>query len=253
MIQSQESISPKGKIEYFKAVMNKLKQLGVLRMPMPWHKGEKQGNGDELVICLHGLWRSKWAMEPLAKQCVNSGFSCINLPYPSFRYTLEQMVEKLDSLIQEEAPNHSEIHLLTHSLGGVIARRYLDISPHSKCSKVLMIAPPLAGSMIVDWLGESPLRRVLGPAGEFLSSSKMAGECSVICQDVESAVIMGDRVKIPMLHHVLDGANDGIVRVETGIIEGLNEFKVVHADHTLITAHPEVLAAAVRFLKTGKL
>jgi triacylglycerol lipase len=231
--------------------MSRLNQLGVLRMPMPWHKGVKRGSGDELVICLHGLWRSKWAMEPLAKQCVNSGFSCINLPYPSFRNTLEQMVERLDLLIQKEAENFSKIHLLTHSLGGVIVRRYLDTCSHEKCSKVLMVAPPLQGSMIVDWLGKSPLRRVLGPAGEFLSTAQMAGECQTISQDVESAVIMGDRVKIPILHHIIEGASDGIIRVQAGKIEGLNHFKVVHADHTFITSDPEVLAAADRFLRTG--
>ena len=116
-----------------------------------------------------------------------------------------------------------------------------------------MIAPPLQGSMIVDWLGQSALRRVLGPAGEFLSTAQMAGECPTISQDVESAVIMGDRVKIPMLHHVIEGENDGIVRVQAGRIEGLDDFKIVHADHTFITSHPEVLVSADRFLRTGKL
>ena len=220
---------------------------------MPWHRAEKRGDGDELVICMHGLWRSKWAMEPLAKQCLSSGFSCINLPYPSFRNTLEQMVERLELLIQKEAVNHSKVHLLTHSLGGVIARRYLDTSAHEKCSRVLMIAPPLQGSMIVDWLGQSALHRVLGPAGEFLSTAQMAGESSMISQAVESAVIMGNRVKIPMLHRLIDGENDGIVRVQAGKIEGLNDFMVVDADHTLITTHPEVLVSADRFLRTGKL
>ncbi|MEO1857137.1 MAG: alpha/beta fold hydrolase [Rubritalea sp.] len=220
---------------------------------MPWHQAKTHGKGEELVICLHGLWRSLWAMDPLAKQCIHSGFSCINLPYPSFRNTLEQMVERLDLLIQQEAPKYSKIHLLTHSLGGVIARRYLDACGHDKCSKVLMIAPPLRGSMIVDWLGHSPLLRVLGPAGDFLSTANMGNECSVISQDVESAVIMGNKVKIPLFQHVIEGENDGIVRVEAGMIEGLDDFKIVHADHTFITSHPEVLVSTDRFLRTGKL
>ena len=81
----------------------------------------------------------------------------------------------------------------------------------------------------------------------------MAAECSVISQDVESAVIMGDKVKIPGLHRVIDGANDGIVRVKSGEINGLNAFEVVHADHTFITSHPDVLKSVDRFLTTGRL
>ena len=222
-------------------------------MPMPWHKGVIRGNGDELVVCLHGLWRSKWAMEPLAKQCVNSGFSCINLPYPSFRESLEEMVDRLDSLVEVESQNYSKIHIVTHSLGGVIARRYLDQVDHEKCARLLMIAPPLQGSRIVDWLSGSPLRKILGPAGEFLSSEVMAHESDIISQAVESAVIMGDVVKIPLLHKLLKPQSDGIVCVDSGKIEGLGAFKIVHADHTMITCHPEVLASADHFLRTGKL
>jgi len=232
---------------------SRFKQLGVLRLPMPWHKGVVRGNGDELVICLHGLWRSKWAMEPLAKQCINSGFSCINLPYPSFRESLEEMVDRLANLIASESVNYSKVHLVTHSLGGVIARRYLDERAHEKCSRVLMIAPPLQGSKIVDWLSGSVLCKVLGPAGEFLCTEVMANECRMISQDVESAVIMGDVVKIPLLHKVIGEKNDGIVRVDAGRIEGLGAFKIVHADHTMITCHHEVLEAADRFLRTGRL
>lgn len=231
----------------------RFKQLGVLRMPMPWHKGVMRGDGDELVICLHGLWRSKWAMEPLAKQCVSSGFSCINLPYPSFRESLEQMVERLADLVAKESENYSKVHFVTHSLGGVIARRYLDERAHEKCARVLMIAPPLQGSRIVDWLTGSPLGKVLGPAGQFLASDVMANESRIISQDVESAVIMGDVVKIPLLHKVVGEQSDGIVRVDTGRIEGLDAFKIVHADHTMITCHPEVLESADRFLRTGEM
>ncbi|MFD2159311.1 esterase/lipase family protein [Rubritalea tangerina] len=220
---------------------------------MPWHKAELRGDGRELVICLHGLWRSKWAMEPIARQCIKSGFSCLNVPYPSFKESLGEMVERLDGIVRKEGAGYEKVHLVTHSLGGVIARRYLETCEHSRCEKVLMIAPPLHGSKIIDWLSGSPLRKVLGPAGEFLSTESMAHESGVIAHDVNAAVIMGDRVKIPLLHHVIDEESDGIVRVDAGRVGGLSDFKVVHADHTFITSHPDVLESVDCFLRRGKL
>lgn len=228
-----------------------LSQLGVLRPPMPWHRPKIRGAGDELVICIHGLWRSKWAMEPLAKSLARDGYSTYNLPYPSFKETLSEMSDRLATVIDTVGDQYRKVHLVTHSLGGVIARRYFSEHKPSNCGRVLMIAPPLKGSRIVDWLGESPLRKALGPAGDFLSTQMMEYESQRV--DVEAGVIMGDVTKIPFLHHVIGEESDGIVRVESGRVDGLKAFKVVHADHTFITSDPEVMSLASEFLKSGEL
>ena len=227
--------------------------LSLLRPPMPWHRATKCEGGEELVIFLHGLWRSHWAMEPLVEAAVAAGFSTLNVPYPSFKESLEEMVERVRRIVEEEQAGYSKIHFVTHSLGGVIVRRYLRQGAHAKCGRVVMVAPPLRGSRIIDWLADSPLRWVLGPAGEFLSTASMKLEGGVEAATVEVAVLMGDKVRIPLLHHVIGEKSDGIVRVAAGRASGIREFRVVHADHTLITSHPEVLAGACHFLKHGRL
>lgn len=81
----------------------------------------------------------------------------------------------------------------------------------------------------------------------------MVGEEQLICQDVETDVIMEDKVHIPLLHQLVGEYSDGIVRVESSKVDGLNAFEVVHADHTLITCHPDVLRSIDRFLRQGVL
>lgn len=71
------------------------------------------------------------------------------------------MITRLDEVGRAGAQNYSKIHFVTYSLGGVIARRYLAEYAHEKCSRVLMIAPSLRSSYIIDWLSESLLRKVL--------------------------------------------------------------------------------------------
>jgi hypothetical protein len=72
-------------------------------------------------------------------------------------------------------------------------------------------------------------------------------------EDVEAAVIMGNKVRIPWLHHWIQSENDGIVRVESGYVPGLSQFKVIDADHTMIALHNEVHSGVCRFLDSGEL
>ena len=51
----------------------------------------------------------------------------------------------------------------------------------------------------------------------------------------------------------IDDDNDGIVSVERGRIEGMNEFHVMDADHTFISSDERVMAMTRRFLRDGKI
>ncbi|MGJ8673941.1 MAG: esterase/lipase family protein [Rubritalea sp.] len=222
-----------------------------MRSPMPWHKPIKIDGGDELVIFMHGLWRSYRSMGPVVQAVTKAGYSTLNIPYPSFKESLEELVGRLHKTVEQERGNYSKIHFVTHSLGGVIIRNYLNSYEHSESSRVVMLAPPLQGSRIVDWLQRARLNFVLGPAGTFLSTESMVREIASFPEHIEIGVIMGNRVRIPFLHRIIDDESDGIVRVETGMAEGLKEFKVIHADHTLITLHQDVLEDVPKFLRTG--
>lgn len=218
---------------------------------MPWHKPRVRENGDDVVVLVHGLWRSLWAMEPMARRLHEEGFSTVNFPYASFRLSLDGMAARLLSVVK--GYEGRRVHFVTHSLGGVVARRLLGQVVPDGMGRVVMLAPPHGGSEIVDWLGKVRMRGVLGPAGRFLSSDFMQGYVDVVPAEVETAVIMGRRSLLPFFRGVLDAENDGIVSVERGRVEGMNAFEVVDADHTFISSEDGVMAMTARFLREGTL
>ncbi|NCF13422.1 MAG: hypothetical protein GWP68_08615 [Verrucomicrobiaceae bacterium] len=63
---------------------------------------------------------------------------------------------------------------------------------------------------------------------------------------------MGKKSRIPFFRRLLDNDNDGIVSVERGKIEGMNEFHVMDADHTFIASDPRVMELTLQFLREGK-
>ena len=71
-------------------------------------------------------------------------------------------------------------------------------------------------------------------------------------EQTEAAVIMGNRSSIPFFRWLLDKDNDGIVSVERGKIEGMNEFHILDADHTFIATDPRVMKMTRDFLRHGR-
>ena len=87
-----------------------------------------QINNREYVILLHGMARTKYSMSKLEKHLVKNGYNVINTGYPSTSETVETMAEKylgdmVDDCLQKGA---SKIHIVTHSLGGIVTRLYLQ-------------------------------------------------------------------------------------------------------------------------------
>lgn len=191
-------------------------------------------------------------MEPLARSLGNEGFSTFNLPYPSARLPIPELVRRVRGEL-ERFPPGQPVHFVTHSLGGIILRAMLAENPPFGIGRIVMLAPPNGGSEIVDWAAHHPIiHRLLGPAGRSLGCQGFPRSLPDLPENSEVAVIMGDRCSIPWFSKLLESRNDGIVSASKGKIPGLRAFAVVHADHTFIQMHPEAIRLATGFLRTGE-
>lgn len=230
---------------------NKISRLNAIRLPMPWHKPriKTAAEGADTVVLLHGLWRSVWAMEPLANLLHTEGYHTVNIAYPSFTKSMDHIIAMVEAEIQTHLQK-GKVHLVTHSLGGIVAREILGKLSAENIGRLVMLAPPNQGSEIIDWLSNVPLlHRTMGPAGMQLGSGKITAPH--LPKHIDAAVIMGRRSIIPFFRKMLDADNDGIVSVERGKVEGMNEFHIVDADHTFIATEPEVMQKILGFLKRG--
>ncbi|MDC0087904.1 alpha/beta fold hydrolase [Akkermansiaceae bacterium] len=227
----------------------KLSRLNATRPPMPWHKPRiKTSEGNtETVILIHGLWRSVWAMEPMAKFLHSEGYNTVNLAYSSLTKPMDYIVENIGKEVAsylEKGP----VHIVTHSLGGIITREILPNLSHDNLGRIVMLAPPNQGSEIIDWLAKhSAPRCTLGPVGLNLGADQITAPS--IPENIETSVIMGNRSLIPFFQKLMPEANDGIVSVERGKVEGMNEFHVLDADHTFIASEPKVMDMTLEFLR----
>lgn len=204
------------------------------------------------MVLLHGLWRGWRAMEPLARALKQGGFSTLSIPYPSARLPVDVLVRRVRQEV-EKIPGDEPVHFITHSLGGILLRALLVNEVPWQTGRIVMLAPPNAGSEIIDWASRHPLlKRCIGPAGGVLGSDGLPSQLPALPGGVEAAVIMGNRSSLPIFRKLLSRENDGIVSAEKGRIDGLRGFTIIPADHTFIQMHPQTIRLSLYFLKTGE-
>lgn len=192
-------------------------------------------------------------MDPLARRLTEAGYATLNIPYPSSRKPLEVILPR----IREQIAAFSEgqpVHIIGHSLGGIVGRILVAESPPWQHGRLVMLASPNGGSEIIDWLSQRMLiKPLLSPAARALATDILVKRLPALPPEQEAIAIMGNRVSIPLFRKLLGAENDGIVSAERGRTQGLRGFSVVDADHTFIQIHPDTLRLTLQFLKTGSL
>lgn len=214
--------------------------------------GANEAPRGETVVLLHGLGRTPHSMAVLGERLQDAGYYVVDFGYPSRSESIEELVERLDRRVDRCCSIETgRVHFVTHSLGGVLVRAYLEDLDRPFHGRVVMLAPPSSGSEIVDMFGDSPLReRLLGPAGAALGTDSTAVVNSFGPVDYELGVIAGDRSYLPMTSWLIPGPDDGIVSTEGARIEGA-PFLVVPGTHTFLMNRRDVADATIAFLRTG--
>jgi triacylglycerol lipase len=209
---------------------------------------------EEYVILLHGLRRTSSSMKKIEKHLSLNGYSTININYPSTSGLVSQLTEKyindvVDMCLQLEA---KKIHFVTHSLGGILVRKYLQDHDLPNGSRMVMLAPPNHGSEVVDRLKSFWFFRWYnGPAGMELGTEAKSTPNRLKPINIEIGIIAGKRSLNPFFSFIIPGSDDGKVSIQKTKLNEMKDFIVVSNSHTFIMHDNDVLKQVYQFLTHG--
>jgi pimeloyl-ACP methyl ester carboxylesterase len=205
----------------------------------------------ETAILLHGIGRTRLSMRPLERALAAAGYGTENLTYPSRRLSIPAIADWLAPRLLELWRRSTRVHLVTHSMGGLVAAQYLaGHGDREKTGRVVMLAPPLMGSEVADALHHlPPYHWLFGPAGQELMTS---ARIDPMRPYYEFGIIAGTSGGLyPLGRAFIRGLHDGRVAVERTKHPGMADHLVVAASHSFIMRKPEVQRQIQHFLEEG--
>jgi pimeloyl-ACP methyl ester carboxylesterase len=177
-----------------------------LRLP------EKVGNAERLIVLIHGLDSNEAYWQDLAPLLKHEGYAVGELIYPNDQPLADSAALLAGEMarLRSACPRLS-VDIVAHSMGGIIARAYIEGDDYTGgIDKLILLAPPNHGSsysrfsimcdlvehcslwysdpdwswtwMVTDGLGEA--RNDISPGSPFLAQLNAKGRRSGVCYTI---------------------------------------------------------------------
>ena len=202
----------------------------------------------ETVVLVHGLWMHGAAMVLMQRRIMRCGYRVLRYSYPSMRLSLTENAARLAEFCRRMEV--TRIHLVGHSLGGLVILSMLERGIPLRVGRVVLIGSPCGESLAASRLASLPGGRVLlGRSIPEWHAVKDAPPRS----NLEIGVIAGcfgvglGRVLAPDLPR----PNDGVVTVEETRLPGMRDHVVLGVNHFGMLVSAVVARQACHFLRHG--
>lgn len=210
--------------------------LTVLLHPLGWFSARErpveQGDATPIIL-LHGLFHNRacwlWTRYRLRRQGFTALYA-INLPlWKDVESLTERLAKKVDEL--RHATGIDRVHLVGHSMGGIIARNYLQIRGGAqKVDRCVLLASPNVGSKLAPF-ALTPLGKLLLPGSEFLRRLATA------------PLPPGVRLTAVANRH-----DNMVLPFESARLDGAHNVELAGMGHASVLYHPRATAAIVAAL-----
>ncbi len=202
------------------------------------------------VILLHGLWMRGFALAMLDRRLMEHGFQVHRFDYLSVASTQESVLDRLRGRMLELSDETQTVHLVGHSLGGLLALRACSGTDTLPEGRIVCLGSPLLGSAaaraFAGWGrgGEA----LLGHNRQLLEQGFDRWEGSREVGMVAGRMPLG----LGSVIGRFEGEHDGTVSVAETRLPGLTDHCVVESNHTSLLFSGDVARLSAEFLNHGR-
>jgi alpha/beta hydrolase family protein len=192
----------------------------------------------ETVVLAHGLCGHPLLMRLLGRRLQSHGFATRNWGYPSVVGSVERHAAKLSRVLDELDADEdvSRIHLVTHSMGGIVGWCALREKIPNKFGRFVLLTPPGRGSWAATTFGW--LVRPICPGVDQLSTR---ADSMVNRLEPLDGIDVG----------VIGATLDLVVPASNSHMPGECEHQIFPGLHHQVLFRADVAESVARFLQTG--
>jgi hypothetical protein len=201
-------------------------------------------SGKKGVVLLHGLTGHSILLRPIHSQLRKLGYDLLNWSYWSLPSTIESHRERLEKDVAGwiRSAELSRVHLIGHSMGGIIVRSLLgstglsqDIA--SRVGNVVQLVPPNQGSPVAARFWRCGFR-----FRAFHELSDIAGSAVTTLPDPSGDFRIG----------ILAAKRDRVVPLANTRLKQTADHQIVKAGHTTILFRRRTARLVGNFIQGGK-
>ena len=197
---------------------------------------------NEIVVLVHGLGGSRIQMWPIARRLKRLGYEVRNWGYRSLGNRVETHAKRLGMELTtlDSQVSGSKIHLVTHSMGGIIARTMFADFEFQNLGRVVMLAPPHRGSHVARKL--TPYIGWLTPSLSQLSDSLDSFVNQLPNTLTQKGIEFG----------IVESTKDRVISQGGVHLEGYRDYANVAGHHGVLTWYRDTIRLVEDFLAQGK-
>ena len=203
----------------------------------------------ESVVLVHGLWMHGALMAWMGRRMARLGYTVHRYTYPSVRANLAENVRRLAAFCQSLGA--TRLHLVGHSLGGVLITRMLGEAHTLSIGRVVLLGTPFVDSHAARHLGRvrAGVLAMGATVDEWLRGARPDGLARY-----DIGVIAGSRgiglgrwidPDLPVPH-------DGTISVTETMVPGARDHIVLPVSHSQMVMSPLVVRQVCEYLRRGR-
>ena len=205
----------------------------------------------DCVALLHGLARTEASLLVMAKALERQGHLVVNQGDASTGAPIAVEATEM-AMAVALCPAGERLHFVTHSLGGILLRVWLQDQRPAVVGRAVRQGPLNQGWELVDELGEiGAFEGINGPAGLELGIAASSVPLSLPPVDFGPGVVADTLSLNPATSALIPGPDAGKVSVAATRIKGMAARLELPMTHTFMMMNPPVVAQTIVFLRGG--
>lgn len=209
-----------------------------------------------LVVVLHGLHQNPWFVKPLEIKLQRAGFRVYAHRYHSVKDDITAHSHSLHQHLQTIHDPSTPLHIVAHSLGGLVARHFIAHYPTWQLGHLVTLGTPHLGSVCADYAN-----RLLPPLIGKAYQNALDGQCVLPPKNAVIGVIAGNRPwgvgSLALYAHsryrqLQACQHDGTVFVHETYLPSACDHIVMPVNHTGLLTNAHCARQVIYFLHHGQ-